>query len=169
MNAQLFSNDRLTVRELISGDIEPFYDMQSNPNVMRYIKPTMDYQQSEKELERFISYYSEPSQFFRIGAAIDNESGHFIGLCGFYKNDKGEYEVAYRLRERFWGIGYGKVMAKATIRYAFEELNLPELVAYVHQDNAGSIRILESQMRFVGSFLCQETQTPERKYVLDNG
>ncbi len=168
MNQQLFGNDRLAVRELISDDIAPFYDMQSNPNVMRYIKPAMDYQQSEKELERFISYYSDPSQFFRIGATIDNKSGHFIGLCGFYKNDKGECEVAYRLRERFWGIGYGKLMAKATISYAFEELNLSELIAYVHKDNVGSIRILESQMRFVGYFFCQDTQTSERKYVLDN-
>ena len=165
MNGRLFSNDRLVVRNLRTTDIAPFFDMQSNPNVMRYIKPAMDYAQSEKELNRFIQCYSDPAEFFKIGAALDNEND-FVGLCGLYKNDKDEYEVAYRLREAHWGKGLGKSMATATIEYAFKVLNLPELVAYVHQDNLGSVRILEAQMAYVGEFICPKTQWPERKYRL---
>jgi len=67
----------LTERKFTLEDIEPFYDMQRNPNVMRFIKPTMDCQQSETELKRFISFYSDPTQFFKIGAASFRKKIYF--------------------------------------------------------------------------------------------
>ena len=47
---KLFDSKRLFVRHLREGDIEGFYKMQSNPNVMKYIKPPMNYEESKEEL-----------------------------------------------------------------------------------------------------------------------
>ena len=53
----MFETERTVVRRLREADVESFYDMQSNPNVMRYIKETMTFAESRKEMDRFISYY----------------------------------------------------------------------------------------------------------------
>ena len=50
----IFTTDRFIIRKLRLDDIEDFYDMQSNENVMRYIKPALNYEESKIELEKFI-------------------------------------------------------------------------------------------------------------------
>ncbi|MCO7226596.1 GNAT family N-acetyltransferase [Pleionea sp. CnH1-48] len=147
-------------------DLEPFYDMQSDPDVMRYIKAPMNHEQSQKELERFISYYSHESAFFNIWAMVDKASMQFVGICGVYENEQQEFEIAYRLRQAYWGKGYGREIARSLISYCFEHLGLKDLTAYADSRNQGSITILEKEMMFVKEFYSEKTQVTERKYSL---
>ena len=162
----IFQTQRIKVRYLTHSDIEGFFNMQSNPNVMRYVKPTMNYEESKKELERFIDYYSSDDIFFKIWAMENIRSKEFLGICGVYKNDYKEFEIAYRLREQFWGNGYGGEIAKGLIQYCFEELKLLELTAYVYKNNIGSCKILEREMKFEKEFFSKKTNSWERMYKL---
>jgi ribosomal-protein-alanine N-acetyltransferase len=157
----LFASTRLWVRPFCDADIDDFFDMQSNPNVMRYIKSPMDYEQSQKELKRFMDYYYDQTQFFHIWAVLEQTNNHFVGLCGVYQNDKSEYEIAYRLREKHWGLGYGKEVAKGLIEYCFTQLDLTKLVAYVDKRNLGSVRILNNEMYWL------EDEENEKKFSLN--
>lgn len=206
MATSLFQTPRLTVRRLDPTDLDPFYDMQRNPNVMRYIKPTMTYEEARIELERFIGYYGDHDIFFQIWAVVEKRSGEFVGICGVYSdgvveknetagkdcpigvagtlemnkgeetkgrderkgpggpNDTEEYQIAYRLREKHWGKGFGKEIAVGLIEYCFEGLGLGEVVAYVQVGNEGSIRILEGLMTFEEELYAERAQGMERKY-----
>jgi len=163
----IFSTTRLTVRQLNTHDLDDFHDMQSNPNVMQFIKATMNYKQSKKELDRFIGYYSNTSIQFDIWAIEEKNNQDFIGICGIYKNELSESEIAYRLREIYWGNGYGKEIAKELIQYGFQN-NILELYAYVREGNIGSQKILEQFMQFEKEFYSEKGKCMERKYSLKN-
>ncbi|EZH73750.1 hypothetical protein ATO12_17600 [Aquimarina atlantica] len=162
----LFETKRLFIRRLEDSDLESFYDMQGNPNVMRYIKKTMSFEESKQELNRFIGYYESTDIFFKIWAVIERNSNQFLGICGVYENDRSEFEIAYRLRECFWGNGFGSEIAKGLFRYCFDQIKLNELTAYVSTDNVGSIRILEKEMNYVEEFYAEKENSIERKYTL---
>ncbi|MEQ8925156.1 MAG: GNAT family N-acetyltransferase [Fulvivirga sp.] len=144
----IFETVRIIVREFNIEDLIDFYDMQRNPNVMRYIKKHMNIEESIKELEKFISYYDRSDELFRIWAAIEKNTNQFIGLCGVYLNERSEYEIAYRLREKFWGQGLGKELTKQLLFYCLNILNYEEVVAYIHKENFGSIKIAQQLMQF---------------------
>ncbi|MFK8007873.1 MAG: GNAT family N-acetyltransferase [Saprospiraceae bacterium] len=156
----------MNVRRLKAADEKPFFDMQGNLNVMRYIKKTMNFEESKKELNRFIGYYDDKKIYFKIWALEDAETAEFVGICGVYKNEKSEFEIAYRLRECFWGKGFGKEVAQGLIKHCFEKIKIEELTAYVIIGNIGSLKILESEMNFVEEFFCKKTNTTERKFQL---
>lgn len=147
----IFNTERLSIRKLKTSDIKEFHDMLGNPNVMKYVKTPLTLKASELELQKFIDLYSNPSKFYNIWAVDLKESSKLIGICGVYENTDGEHEIAYRLRELFWGNGFGNEICEALINYCNTNLNLNKLVAYVHPENTGSIKILERHMISKGS------------------
>jgi ribosomal-protein-alanine N-acetyltransferase len=161
-----FKTKRLVIRKLKKSDIDGFYDMQSNPNVMKHIKKNMNRNESELELQRFINYYTDRDVFFNIWAVEKTDTNDFIGICGVYENAKSEFEIAYRLREKYWKKGFGIEIAKGLINHCFEKERLSEIYAYVRVENSGSINILEKEMKFVTEFYCENAKSYERIYHL---
>lgn len=162
----LFQTNRMRVTYLEERDLRAFYDMQSNINVMQFIKPKMNWEESRNELNRFVNYYTDPNINFHIWALRELRSEQLIGICGIYENTKNEYEIAYRLREKFWGVGYGQEIASGLIKYGFEQMDLNKLVAYAREGNIGSIRILEKVMLHEG-VLTIEGGYKDRFYSLE--
>ncbi len=162
----LFRTNRLIVREFVPSDLDAFYKMQSNPNVMRYIKPPLSYEESEAELNLFIKYYTDSDKFYNLWAVVDSDSNDFVGMCGVYQNMQSNYELAYRLKESAWGQGFGSEVAKNLIKYCIHDLELNNLVAYAASNNIGSVKILERNMNFIEEKLHQRTGAMGRKYEL---
>lgn len=164
----LFETDRLNVKHLSPEDIEGFYKMQSNPKVMQYIKPTMNYAESKKELQRFIGYYDAPHTMFQIWAVHEKRTDSFIGICGVYLNEHDEYEIAYRFQQSKWGMGFGSEIAKKLIRFCFETLSYDTLFAYVMEGNVGSRKILEKYMEYDREMYSDNTSSKEYVYRIHN-
>lgn len=160
----VFETNRLLVRNLAKDDLEDFYEMQSNPNVMRFIKQALTLEQSLEELDRFIRYYDRRDKLFRIWAVIEMTTNHFVGICGVYLNEKGEHEIAYRLLEKYWGKGMGSEIAKDLIHYCFAILQYHEIVAYVNKNNIGSIKIAKQFMNFEKEFYLEKDECIEFVY-----
>ena len=163
----IFETERFIVRKLRIKDLEDFYDMQSNENVMRYVKPALNYEESVVELEKFISYYTDTARFFHLWAIESKLGGDFIGICGVYHNDTKDNEIAYRLREQFWGKGIGGEIAKGLISYCFNTLNMNKIVASVDEVNTGSVKILEREMTFVERVYSEKRMRYSLKYSLE--
>ncbi len=167
MKKSLFETGKLLVRQLTADDMGDFFDMQGNPRVMKYIKPTLNYEESKEELHRLINYYDAPEINFNIWAVINKEDNQFTGICGVYFNKNSEYEIAYRFREKFWGKGYGKEIALALIKYCFNKMQLKEIVAFVSKANIASLKILEKEMSYVEEVYSDKINSFERKYKLN--
>ena len=54
-----------------------------------------------------------------------------------------EVHVGYKLARSHWGLGYATEAAQAWVRYGFDQLNLIRILAFVHPQNAASIRVIQ--------------------------
>ncbi len=74
------------------------------------------------------------------------ENNQLVGYCGVVVEQidgKDEKELGYRIDSRYWGQGLATEAASATVRYGFEQLNLPYLLGIVERANLASVRVLE--------------------------
>lgn len=139
---------RLIIRELEFTDDAGMFEMDSNPEVLKYIgtPPLTHIDESRKYIEFIRKQYRDNG----TGRwAVTLKDGTFIGWAGIkllnqevVNNRIDFYELGYRFIPRFWGAGYGFEAASACTDYAFREMHLPVLYAYIDRENAGSARIL---------------------------
>lgn len=161
-----FETERFKIRKFTMHDLDAFFDMQSSPMVMQYIKDPLNYEESRIELEKFIGYYSNKERFFLLWAIESKRGGQFVGLCGVYENAERENEIAYRLMEKFWGQGIGSEIAVGLISHCFSNMALNEIVAFADEDNVGSVKILDRHMEFEKRFFSMERNRFALKYTL---
>jgi len=162
----IFETQRLSIRMLSIQDTEDFFDMMGNPNVMNPIpQKVMTRLESDMVLEKFIPPQTTDLDK-QVWAIVEKESTSFIGLCAFLKNNKNDEEIAYRLREQFWGVGYGTEIAKGLIGFGFTEMSLSKITADVNITNTNSTKILDKFMSPVLEFYNNDDQCTDRRYEL---
>lgn len=138
-----FETKRLYTRELRIDDLEKFVEMQNNTNVMKYITgKKKSREESTKELENIIRSYKHDGQKLIMGV-FEKENNNFVGTCAVIKNLDEEYEIGYRFDEKYWGFGYGTEIADCLVNYAFKNMGIGCLYAYVDKENYPSVKILE--------------------------
>lgn len=99
--------------------------------------------------------------------AIETKDGNaFIGICAYLKNNNNQDEIGYRLREQFWGVGYGTETTKGLIDYGFNTLQLELLTADTNTANTGSVKILDKFFTREFEFFNDEDQCTDRRYIL---
>ncbi len=167
---------RLLLRELRNTDLDGMFELDSNPNVHRYLgnKPIKTKVEAQKILDSVKQQYAERG----IGrfAVIEKASGDFIGWSGLRLNTEYNmngftkyYDVGYRLIERFWGKGYATESGKAAIEYAFNVMKLPELYATTEMGNQASHNaLLKIGLHYVNDFYFEQEQLDLRWYKIEN-
>ena len=162
---QIFlETDRLILRQFTMDDIDHLVELDSDPEVMRYVtgKPTPRDVIERDYLPWWLAYYELGDQY-GFWAAIEKQTSHFIGWFHFrpgpdVPND--EPELGYRLRRQAWGKGYATEGARALVQKGFANDAIRRITASTFQDNRSSRRVLEkSGLRFVRAFRL----TPEAK------
>jgi RimJ/RimL family protein N-acetyltransferase len=139
--------DRLILRRLTEADLDHLFELNSDPDVMRYInggRPTTR-AQVEDDLSWFIEYYALfPGYGF--WATIEKSTGDFLGWFHF-RPHKGasldQPELGYRLHTIAWGKGYATEGSRALIRKGFTELGVRRVVASADAINLASWRVME--------------------------
>lgn len=163
----IFETERLFVRKLTFSDLEPFHEMQSNRNVMRFVMAKkMTYEENKKDLKDVIEKYDKPNNDFWIYAIERKSDNAFVGTVAFVK-DEGDDEIGYRFLEKYWKNGYGSEIIVGMISYA-RQIQLPSLIAYVSPDNVGSEKIIKgANFKFIKTVMCDDLNIPENKYILE--
>lgn len=156
----ILESQRLIYRPFELSDAQALFEMDSNPNVHKYLwqKPTLDIDESIQIIEMLQKQYKENG----IGrfATILKETGEFIGWTGIkFVNDHIEngntnfYDYGYRLNEKFWNKGYASEATKIWLDYGFNEMNINEMNAYTHAENGASNHILsKSGFQFIEDY-----------------
>lgn len=165
--------ERLILREVLPDDNKGFFELDSNPEVHKYLgnKPISTIEQ----VEYYINYIRKQYVTNGIGrwGVIEKQSGDFIGWGGLkYVDDKtcngqtNYYDVGYRLIPRYWRKGYATEIGKASVDYAFKAMKLDTVIGTAHIDNIGSRKALEkSGLKFIEYF--QEEDMKLAWYKLD--
>ena len=152
--------ERLILRELLPGDAEDLFVLDSDPEVHKYLgnKPVQSVDECRDIIEFVRSQYSANG----IGrwATIEKSSGKFIGWAGlkYFKEEVNQhinfYDVGYRLIKSYWGKGYATEAAIAAVVYGFNVLKAKEIYAMIDSGNGASRRVLEKAgLKHVEPFL----------------
>ena len=136
---------RLILREWNGADREPFARMNADPRVMEYLGEPMSREQSDEVADRIKAHFR--THGFGLCAAELAEGGEFIGFIGlamptFEAAFTPCVEIGWRLAAEYWGAGLATEGAHEIVRYAFEELGLPELVSFAAIGNERSRRVM---------------------------
>ena len=140
--------DRLTLRKITIDDIDNIFQLDSNPDVMKYVgvPPVKEKKESAKMVENIINQY-EKNGTGRL-AVIEKETSQFIGWNGIklltdeVNGFKNVYELGYRFLPEFWGKGYATESALACLDLGFNHLNAEKIYAYADISNESSNHIL---------------------------
>jgi RimJ/RimL family protein N-acetyltransferase len=140
--------ERLVLRRFTAGDTADLFELDSDPEVMRYLsggESTPRDMIEEKILPRFLASYKRFPGYGTWAAALKS-SGEFLGWFGFQpitEDAIGDVSLGYRLRRAAWGKGYATEGSRALIRKGFTELGAERVYATTYQDNEASRRVME--------------------------
>jgi RimJ/RimL family protein N-acetyltransferase len=135
---------RLLLREWLPRDLDPHAEMSSDPEVMRYIGDgsVLDRGQSWREVATHIGHWE--LRGYGQWAIERTEDGASIGRAGlWFPAGWPGIEVGWKLARDAWGNGYATEAGRAAIEWAWEALDLPELISLIQPRNVASIRVAE--------------------------
>ncbi|HSZ87398.1 MAG TPA: GNAT family N-acetyltransferase [Puia sp.] len=139
----IFETARLLVRQYNLDDAENFYLLNSDADVMKYIRTPKTRQQAFQFLQENIQYYNEFPVYGRW-ALIEKLNQQFIGSFMLRPstavNDK--IELGYAMFKNHWGKGYATESVKGGLDFAFRHLLLPDVIAITQTENISSQKVL---------------------------
>lgn len=140
----ILQSPRLYFCEFTKDDIQLLFDLNNNPNVIKYVHepaPTL-----ENVTDILYNIILPQYKLYGHGrwAVHLKSNNEFIGWCGLkYVKEKDEIDLGYRFKENYWGKGFGYESAKATIEYGFNNLKLKRIIATALPENIASWKIME--------------------------
>lgn len=139
----IIETKRLFLREFILDDAEKFYQLNLNPNVIRYTGNTAF--KSIDEAKSFLENYNDyKTNGYGRWAVINKSNNEFIGWCGLkYDKLENETDIGFRFFEEEWNKGYATESATACLKYGFEVLKLNRIIGRAMKENTASIKVLE--------------------------
>jgi RimJ/RimL family protein N-acetyltransferase len=136
---------RLVLKWLEPEDIELLVDLDSDPEVMKFItdgKPQTK-EHYEKRIPELLKYMAQ-NPGLGLWTAYLKGTDEFMGWYILkHLPDNGEVEVGFRIKKKFWGTGYSTEAGKALLKHGFGTLGLKKVAAIVRPDNFASQAVIK--------------------------
>lgn len=152
----IITTERLILRKWCDNDIEPFVQMNSDPQVMRYFPAVMNRDQTLQAVDRIKQHFDDYGYGW---FAVDLKSnGEFIGFIGFSHPRFESYftpcvEIGWRLKAEHWGKGLATEGAIGCLQYGFETLNFERVYSFTAIPNIPSVTVMKKiGMKHIGEF-----------------
>jgi RimJ/RimL family protein N-acetyltransferase len=144
----LLETRRLRLRRFVPDDLDRLVELDSDPEVMRYITyglPTPRAIYENVILPRWFSIYAQTPEL-GYWAAEERSSGEFLGWFHLRPDrfDAGEQELGYRLARSAWGQGFATEGALSVIEHGFMRVEAPNVTARTLVANLRSQRVMRN-------------------------
>ncbi|MFC4534722.1 GNAT family N-acetyltransferase [Sphaerisporangium dianthi] len=141
----MLKTGRLILRRWREDDLEPFAELNADPEVMEHFPFTLTREQSDAMAGRIMAAFDEHG--FGLWAVEVAGSGEFIGFTGlavqsFEAHFTPAVEVGWRLRRKAWGQGYATEAATASLEYAFGPAGLARVISMTSTTNLRSQAVM---------------------------
>jgi RimJ/RimL family protein N-acetyltransferase len=137
--------ERLILRNWRDEDRAPFATMSADPQVMATLGPVMERDKSDALIDRLIAIAACLGHTF--GALERREDGAFLGWCGLVDGTvpaiAGKPEIGWRLASAYWGQGYAREAAQATLAWGWANLDTDRIWAITSRGNSRSWGLME--------------------------
>ena len=132
MKINRFETERLILRLWQDSDIEPFFELNRDPEVVKYFPSALNQIESNALIKALKNCYDQNG--FCPWAAEIKDTHEFIGMIGLWATSSKMpfspcVEVGFRIAQKFWRKGYAFEGAKVAIELGFSEFNLQEIKA----------------------------------------
>jgi len=139
----IFTTERLIVRRYdFATDAENFFLLNSDEEVMRYIRKTKTRQECDAFLKQVIAAYEERPGMGRW-AAVEKSTGNFVGSFAFIPLEgTDDSQLGYALLTSYWGNGFATELMREGIKYVFSNTSINEVYGITEAANLASQKVL---------------------------
>lgn len=147
--AVILETERLILRTWHENDIEPFAEINQDAKVMEHFPAQLSKAETLSLMDRIFKHQDTYGYtLYAVELKSTHEMIGFIGLLHRTKQDldlpfNPSTEIGWRLSSKHWGKGLATEGAKAVLKYAFQILDLPEVVSFTTVNNTKSRRVME--------------------------
>ena len=136
--------DRLRLRGWRDSDRDAFAALNADTEVSRDLGGPLGRAESDTKLDRYMAAFEQVG-FCRW--LVEDLNAQFLGYAGVMPSRSGHplgrhFDIGWRLVRPAWGRGYATEAAKASLRDAFERVQLKEVLAYTSADNVRSQAVI---------------------------
>ena len=140
--------ERLVLRRWRDSDLEPWAELNADPQVREHLGEMMTREQSDASVARFQAEFD--ARGYGWFALEVRATGEFIGFAGLDEVDEEMpftgMEIGWRLARASWGHGYATEAARAVLAFGFHTVGLAEILALTTATNLRS----QAVMRRIG-------------------
>jgi len=140
--------ERLSLRQWREEDRAPFAEINADPEVMAHFPKTLSREESDAALDRYAAGIAERGWgLWAVEVVEGPDVGRFAGFVGIQPLGSDlppapGTEVGWRLARWAWGRGYATEAGRASVQYAFGELEVPEVVSITTTSNLPSQAVM---------------------------
>ena len=137
----VLETERLRLRPVALGDLDDILEMQSHPDVARFVG-TRPEDAVRRRLAELAHEWAERGH--GLFTVLDRRDGRFLGRLGLHHwPEFGEVELGWMLRRDEWGHGYATEAGRACLDWGFAAVGPPYITAMIAPANAPSIAVAE--------------------------
>ncbi|MBA4182313.1 MAG: GNAT family N-acetyltransferase [Anaerolinea sp.] len=143
----LAQTNRLTLRQWQDSDRAPFASLCADPEVMKFfLSSVLNRERANEKIDKWSGLIAKHGWGF--WAVELTESRRFLGFAGLQALEDSHpfgpgVEIGWRLAREYWGRGYASEAATRVLAFAFEILELPEVIATTAVGNLRSSAVME--------------------------
>ncbi|MDE6668916.1 MAG: GNAT family N-acetyltransferase [Muribaculaceae bacterium] len=146
METIYIETERLILRSWKNEDRAFFAEMNRNEHVMKYFPKLLSTEESDSFVNRIIAEFEKFG--YGLYAVETKDTGDFIGYVGFHRFNfeapfSPNWEIGWRISDRFWHKGYATEAAQACIKYAQENKLFDRLFSFTAIQNIPSENVMK--------------------------
>jgi ribosomal-protein-alanine N-acetyltransferase len=138
----IFTTERLEVCRYVPADFDSFFRLNSDEEVMRYIRQPQPYGKAKEFFHKIIQDYKIFPGMGRW-AAFTRDDRKFIGSFAIiYTENSMHIQLGYALFKENWGKGYASELTKGGLHYYFTTTKAKHIYAFAEIPNTASHHVL---------------------------
>ncbi len=137
--------ERVILRKLTMSDVEKWTGFFVDNQMLKFVGVDMSKSPNDLATE-WISRQLERYENQGLGhlAVVEKKTGEFIGMGGIIPREvdgKAEMEIAYSLKQEFWGKGFATEISTHLKKFGLESNISNHFVSIIDKENTASINV----------------------------
>lgn len=165
----ILTTERLTLRQPSPHDQQSIFDLRSDEEINKYLG-----RQVARSIDDAMNFINKVNDNIKNNNSIYwvitlTKTRTFVGtICLFdFSNENSSCEIGYELMTKFQGQGIMKEAAEKVIDYAFQTLQVQKIVAFTHDNNLNSTKLL-AKFNFIKSIKADKENADFSIYTLSH-
>jgi RimJ/RimL family protein N-acetyltransferase len=143
MTDATIETERLVLRRPIASDVKGILAIHSDPEVLRFLgPPPPSLTTAWRNLAMMVGHW----HMLGYGPWIvtDKSTSEIVGRVGLWNPDGAlGVELGWTVKRSRWGQGIATEASKASLEWAWANLEIDHIISLMHRENVASIRVAE--------------------------